>query len=110
MFENIKLVLNLTDDSHDELIMYYINKFTNIVLEYCNRDDLNNSLESFIEDKVIEVINHQKSSTNLNGIKSISRGDTKIEYGTNSNNYINTSNLSNDDKKIISRFARVKLC
>ena len=36
MLENIKLLLNITDDKHDNMILLYLDKIYTIVLDYCN--------------------------------------------------------------------------
>ena len=41
MLENIKLILNITDDKHDNIIELYISKIENLVLLYCNIQELN---------------------------------------------------------------------
>ena len=51
MLENIKLILNITDDSQDNLILLYLAKVETMVVDYCNVNELTEGLESFIEDK-----------------------------------------------------------
>ena len=78
MLENIKIILNLSDNSKDQKILLYINKLTNVILEYCNLLELNSSIESFIEDKVVGIMENKNSNDNT--VKAINRGDTRIEY------------------------------
>lgn len=110
MFENIKLILNLTDDKHDQLITLYINKLTSVVLAYCSLKELNPTLESFIEDKVVSIIKSKINgggSENTGEVKSISRGDTRIEYNVGEA-IVDTSSkgaiLSEADKKYLNSF------
>ena len=56
MLENIKLLLNITDDKHDNMILLYLDKISTIVLDYCNVNELSRGLESFIEDKVVSIM------------------------------------------------------
>ena len=56
MLENIKLILNITDDSQDNLILLYLAKVETIVIDYCNVNELTEGLESFIEDKVVSIM------------------------------------------------------
>lgn len=112
MFENIKLILGLTDNKYDELINLYILKFTNVVLNYCNLTDLNLALESFIEDKVVSIVKNKVSGSggteNTGEIKAISRGDTKIEYNVGAGAIITDNSkgaiLTESDKKYLDTF------
>ena len=56
MLENIKLILNITEENEDNLILLYIDKVTNNILSYCNINELNPALESFVEDKVVNIM------------------------------------------------------
>ena len=48
MLENIKILLNITDDKHDNLILLYLAKVETMVVDYCNVNELSKGLESFI--------------------------------------------------------------
>ena len=112
MLENIKLLLNITDDKHDNIIELYISKIENLVLEYCNIKELTTGLEGFIEDKVISIMKPIVSggAQNTGEIKSISRGDTKIEYnvGEASQTSSNGVNLTDSDRKILNTYRKVR--
>ena len=111
MLENIKLILNITDDKHDNIISLYLDKISTIVLDYCNVNELSKGLESFIEDKVVSIMKPLVTggTQNTGEIKSISRGDTKIEY--NVGEAVQTSNgvnLTDSDKKILNTYRKVR--
>ena len=111
MLENIKLLLNITDDKHDNMILLYLDKISIIVLDYCNVNELSLGLESFIEDKVVSIVKPivTGGTQNTGEIKSISRGDTKIEY--NVGEAIQTSNgvnLTDSDKKILNIYRKAR--
>ena len=111
MLENIKLILNITDEKHDNMILLYLSKVETMVLDYCNVKELNLGLESFIEDKVISIMKPivTGGTQNTGEIKSISRGDTKIEY--NVGEAVQTSNgvnLTDSDKKILNTYRKVR--
>ena len=112
MLENIKLLLNITDDEHDNIILLYLDKISAIVLDYCNINELSRGLESFIEDKVVSIVKPTITGgvQNAGEIKSISRGDTKIEY--NVGEAVQTSsngvNLTDSDKKILNTYRKVR--
>lgn len=82
MLENIKMILNISDDKYDKLIELYIKKVTNNVLSYCNIDELTPVIEDFIENKTIEIMKYKLQLESTGSVKSISRGDTKIEYNS----------------------------
>ena len=112
MLENIKLILNITDNKHDNMILLYISKIEAIVIDYCNVNELCLGLQSFIEDKVVSIMKPLVTggTQNTGEIKSISRGDTKIEY--NVGEAIQTSsngiNLTDSDKKILNTYRKVR--
>ena len=112
MLENIKLLLNITDDKHDNMILLYLAKVETIVVGYCNVDKLSKGLESFIEDKVVSIMKPIISggTQNTGEIKSISRGDTKIEYnvGETIESSSNGINLTDSDKKILNIYRKVR--
>ena len=112
MLENIKLILNITDDKHDNMILLYLDKISAIVLDYCNVNELSRGLESFIEDKVVSIMKPIVSggTQNAGEIKSISRGDTKIEYNVGEV-VVATSNgatLTSSDKEFLKQYRRAR--
>ena len=108
MLENIKLILNITDDSQDDLILLYLAKVETLVVDYCNINELSCGLESFIEDKVISIMKPLISggTQNAGEIKSISRGDTKIEY--NVGEAVNGATLTSSDKEFLKQYRRAR--
>ena len=112
MLENIKLLLNITDDKHDNMILLYLDKISTIVLDYCNVNELSRGLESFIEDKVVSIMKPviTGGTQNTGEIKAITRGDTKIEY--NVGEAIQTSSngvgLTDSDKKILNIYRKAR--
>ena len=112
MLENIKLILGLDNEKHDDMILLYIAKVETIVIDYCNVNELSLGLESFIEDKVVSIMKPVVTGVteNTGEIKSISRGDTKIEY--NVGEAVQTSsngvNLTDSDKKILNTYRRAR--
>lgn len=116
MLENIKLILNISDDSKDKLIQLYIDKFTNLVLGYCKLKQLNEALESFVEDKVVQVLGPSISNSSSSGgientgeIKAITRGDTRIEYNvgqalSEASTTIRGATLTDNDREYLDSF------
>ena len=112
MLENIKLMLDITDNKHDGKILLYLDKISTAVLAHCNVKELNRGLESFVEDKVVSIMKPTITggTQNTGEIKSISRGDTKIEYnvGEAVQTSSNTVNLTDSDKKILNTYRKVR--
>ena len=112
MLENIKLILEIKDNTYDELINLYITKVEFMVLEYCNIKELTEGLRSFIEDKVVSIMKPivTGGTQNTGEIKSISRGDTKIEYnvGEASDTSLGSSYLTNSDKLALKPYVKVR--
>ena len=111
MLENIKLMLNINDEEHDTMILLYISKVSTMVVEYCNINDLTEGLKSFIEDKVVSIVKPiiTGGTQNTGEIKSISRGDTKIEY--NVGDVVEASNgaaLTSSDKEFLKQYRRAR--
>lgn len=117
MLENIKIILDIKDDSFDELITLYIQKYTDVVLAYCKLKNLNKALESFIEDKIVTCLSSKVKANgtgaieNNGEIKAITRGDTKIEYNVGSNGVEVSSSkgckgaiLTDEDRQYLSSF------
>ena len=112
MLENIKLLLNITDEKHDNIISLYLDKISTIVLDYCNVNELSKGLESFVEDKVVSIMKPLVTggTQNTGEIKSISRGDTKIEYNVGEA-VVSTSNgatLTSSDKEFLKQYRRAR--
>ncbi|MBD8006543.1 phage head-tail connector protein [Bacillus norwichensis] len=51
--ENIKLILDIDDNSKDAILYLYLDRAENFVKDYCNIDELNLSLEETVEDIAI---------------------------------------------------------
>ena len=112
MLENIKLMLNISDYEHDNIILLYLSKVETMVIEYCNINELTEGLESFIEDKVVSIMKTTVTigAQNTGEIKSISRGDTKIEYNVGEA-VVSTSNgatLTSSDKELLKQYRRAR--
>lgn len=124
MLDNIKLMLGIEDSdaSKDKIINLYIKKVTQLVLNECNILELPVALEGFVEDKVKAVVeatgivNNGGGSTNTGEIKSVTRGDTKIEYNVDGSSASSASNarvngsmlLTNDELKQLKPFKRLR--
>ena len=124
MLENIKLLLGIDEDdtSKDKIINLYILKVTQLVLNECNISELPFELEGFVEDKVVAVVgnlgivNNGGGSVNTGEIKSVTRGDTRIEYNVDSSSASSSSNtrvngsmlLTDDEIRQLKPFKRLR--
>lgn len=118
MFENIKLILGLEDDKYNSLITLYIDRYTLLALDHCNRKELNDGLKIFVENKVIGLIDsriiadeNKENNVNAGEIKSVTKGNTRIEYNvaepSSSNSLgIGRIELTNNDKALLKRFVK----
>lgn len=127
----IKIILGINNDSQDQVIHTVYNYIYNNACIYCNRKSLPLEALSIIDNRVIAVMNNilgdntstsdsstEESTDNTvpTGIKSITRGDTKIDYNTSAlqsssdrASSINKSQqLSNSDKSLLNRFRKIK--
>ena len=91
---------------------FCVDKVEAIVRDYCNVNGLCLGLQSFIEDKVVSIMKPLVAggTQNTGEIKSISRGDTKIEYnvGEAVQTSSNGANLTDSDKKILNTYRKVR--
>ena len=111
MLENIKLILNITDDKHDNMILLYLSKVEAMVLDYCNVNELNLGLTSFVEDKVISIVKPTITggTQNTGEIKAITRGDTKIEYNVGEAIQASASaTLTDTDKEFLNQYRKAR--
>lgn len=112
MLDNIKLMLSLNDDKYDEMILLYLAKVETVVISYCNIDELNDALKSFIEDKVVSIMKSKVNggAQNTGEIKSVSRGDTKIEYNVGDiiTDTSNGANLTSSEMTFLNKFRKLR--
>lgn len=114
MLENIKILLGLDSDKYDKLILYQIDKVTKKVLSYCNIKELNPVLGGLVEEKVYNAMRNKTSGSiatdNNNNIKSITRGDTRIEYnvGEAKIGVLEATDFDTSDIKVLNQFRRLR--
>lgn len=115
MLENIKMLLGLDDDKYDKMILYQIDKVTKKVLSHCNINELNPVLEGFVEQKVYDAMKNKISVNNLstdnnNNIKSVTRGDTRIEYnvGESKSEVLGPTDFDTSDIKVLNQFRKLR--
>lgn len=87
MLEKVKALLNLKDNTRDELLSFYIDLIRDEVLNYCNLEDVPKKLENLIIKILLDFYTKNIASNDKN-VKSIKRGDTEITYQDENKNAI----------------------
>ena len=77
MLVNIKMLLDITDDSKDTLIDYYINLCVQTLLNMLKLEELPEQLNTVIERKVVQLI---QGGLDGQRVTQIDRGDYKVKY------------------------------
>ena len=77
MFDNIKMLLDLTDDSKDNLINYYIDLCVQTLLTMLRLEELPEQLNYVIERKVVQLM---QGGLDGQRVTQIDRGDYKVKY------------------------------
>jgi len=110
MLDNIKLVLGLSDTSKDNLINYYISVTTNKILAYINATELPATLESIVEEIVINKMKSAESGVDTSGtVKREKVGDYEIEYNTSSSSGESVSNELSPYTNILNKYTVKKV-
>ena len=77
MLENIKMLLDITDNSKDNLINYYIDLCVQTLLNMLKLEDLPEQLNMVIERKVVQLM---QGGLDGQRVTQIDRGDYKVKY------------------------------
>ena len=77
MLVNIKMLLDITDDSKDTLINYYINLCEQTLLNLLKLEDLPEQLNTVVERKVVQLM---QGGLDGQRVTQIDRGDYKVKY------------------------------
>ena len=77
MLDNIKMLLDITDDSKDNLINYYIDMCVQTLLNMIRLEELPKELNTVIERKVIQLM---QGGLEGQRVTAIDRGDYKVKY------------------------------
>ena len=77
MLVNIKMLLDITDDSKDTLINYYINLCVQTLLNMLKLEELPEQLNTVVERKVVQLM---QGGLDGQRVTQIDRGDYKVKY------------------------------
>lgn len=117
---DVKLLLGITTDDKDALLMYHIKSCIQKVLNYCNREDLPDALMTVIVEITVKAYNAWLTGGTGGGVvatgvvSSISRGDFSVSYDNSSEAVEAAQSLSSNDfineyKLQLYQFKKVKL-
>lgn len=106
MIAKVKEKLNIADSTKDLIIYDVIQE----VLNYCNLTELPEALEPFVRKKVQGIIIYEteNGSDSVFDVKSIKEGDTSITYNVEQVSRETVYGLSNNDKKHLQLFRRLR--
>lgn len=105
MLTRVKANLKIDDDSKDLIIADVIQE----VLNYCNLKEPPAELEPFIRRKVKTIIAYEKENgDNVFDVQTIREGDISITYDTKQTSRETIYGLSDNDKKALMRFRRLR--
>lgn len=82
--EKLKLLLNITDDSQDELLRLILNEVEEFVLSYCRVNKVPDKLQDIIPFMAADLYRHKGygASSLPSSVKSISQGNRSVTYET----------------------------
>ena len=106
MLELVKQNLKIEDDSKDLLIEDVIRE----CLSFCNLEEPPVELEPFIRRKVKNILDYEAENGEnaVFDVKTIKEGDTSITYNTDEVSRETIYGLSDQDKRILARYRRLR--
>jgi hypothetical protein len=106
MLEIVKQNLKIEDDSKDLLIIDVIRE----CLSYCNLKEPPAELEPFIRRKVKAIIDYEAETggSSVFDVTSIKEGDASITYNTDEVSRETIYGLSDQDKRLLARYRRLR--
>lgn len=100
LLESIKILLEIEDNSRDEVLKIMIEDSKRAILDYCLINTYKKEFDSAVREL---VVNSFKSGEN-EGVSSITRGNTSISYTT-----IDSSSFSEKVKSMLHRYKKIKV-
>lgn len=100
LLEGIKILLEIEDNSRDEVLKIMIEDSKRAILDYCLINTYKKEFDSAVRELVVNAF---KSSEN-EGVASITRGNTSISYIT-----IDSSSFSEKIKAMLHRYKKIKV-
>ena len=84
MLEKLKKLLGIEDDSKDEVLQFTIDNVTDMVLNYCNIEELPKELENIVLSMCVDKHRAESlgSEAAQGSVKSLSEGDVSVSYGS----------------------------
>lgn len=108
--DNVKLLLNIKDDTLDNVLTFYIDTTIQSILNYCNISDLPSDLNYIVctmtADTYREVVLTNKTGEVVGNVKKITEGDRTVDFGESSRFKILIDNRVSKVKEL-NRFRRL---
>jgi hypothetical protein len=103
------MLLNLTNNNHDELIQYHLDCISQSITNFCNLNSLPSELDHIVIQKAVKILapilaplEPTIPQAEVGEVKRIQRGDTTIEYATE-------TSILDDIKPQLYRFRKLRL-
>ena len=100
LLEGIKILLEIEDNSRDEVLKIMIEDSKRAILDYCLINTYKKEFDSAVRELVVNAF---KSSEN-EGVASVTRGNTSVSYIT-----IDSSSFSEKIKAMLHRYKKIKV-
>lgn len=102
MLENIKMLLDITDTSQDDIINYYISALQKRIVNICELS----SFPDELSDLIIDIVVKKMKNDILEDLDSVKIGDTNIKVKSNSKTIID---YLNDNMSELEKFMYVEV-
>ena len=105
IIENILTLLEVKSIKVSEPILnLYVDKVIQYILNYCNRTELPQELSYVVIDMVVNECEKAQSSSNSDGISSLSEGGRSVSFVTEVNKLPIYVDFDNKQKSILNKF------
>ena len=100
LLESIKILLEIEDNSRDEVLKIMIEDSKRAILDYCLINTYKKEFDSAVRELVVTAFKFGENE----GVASITRGNTSISYTT-----IDSSSFSEKIKAMLHRYKKIKV-
>lgn len=100
----VKSNLNLQDEN---VIRRYVHRVIDMILIYCNREDLPDRLENTAAEMCEDLLAADGIVESKKDIASIKRGDTQINYSTNGSSQVTAGFMKSYENRLV-RYKKIK--
>ena len=86
ILNNAKMLINVTDNSEDERLTFYINDITDAILAYCRIEFLPKQLYGLVAQIAAKM--YADNADGSSNIKSLTEGERRMEFETSAQSVI----------------------